>query len=203
MPPLELTTEELEALMQTAQVRPALDALVRAEAQNAEARPALRSHSTLRRLFPEQARDLVCPSCNGHLVLKDGRRGLFYGCDNWQDTKCSGSMDADQLSGRPLGTNKNKTAPFAQVAAAIPPREVVSENLIVARRRAKESIKLLTKKGARPKAESQAWLEEKLKVKSLMVDTFDEDTCFALIAIVNEELRPRNRFELIEDPLGD
>jgi hypothetical protein len=65
-----------------------------------EARPW--SHTTLQKAFPDQRRDLKCPRCKGDLLLKDGRFGFFYGCENWINLQCTGSMDCNQQTVEPF-----------------------------------------------------------------------------------------------------
>jgi hypothetical protein len=42
-----------------------------------------------------------CPKCDGDLRLKPGRFGIFYGCENYFKTGCSGSELADD-DGKPI-----------------------------------------------------------------------------------------------------
>ncbi len=47
-------------------------------------------------------RGLPCPDCGGTLYLRNGKFGLFYGCENYSKTLCRGSVSADR-QGLPLG----------------------------------------------------------------------------------------------------
>jgi len=190
MPNDSLTDEELMQLM---------NAVTEPEPPPVQAH----SKSALRRLYPDQARDVPCPKCNGRLELKDGRRGLFYGCANWIDTRCQGSVDADQATGQPLGTDKNWFAPFKKVVAALPPRVEVSPQLTQARNTAKNAMTRFYKNSGMEKSVAQNWLKTKLGVKELSLASFDEATCNEITRLVKERLRPRNRYELIDSSFDD
>lgn len=47
---------------------------------------------------------LKCPEegCKGVLVRREGVHGVFFGCTEWRNTKCPGSVQADE-HGRPVG----------------------------------------------------------------------------------------------------
>jgi ssDNA-binding Zn-finger/Zn-ribbon topoisomerase 1 len=49
-----------------------------------------------------QQRSIPCTECGGQLMLRRGRHGLFYGCENYP--VCEQTHGAHQESGDPLGT---------------------------------------------------------------------------------------------------
>ena len=61
------------------------------------------SKEDLDRLFPRQRRNLRCQRCTGMLVLRDGKNGIFYGCENWRNTQCKGSLNCNQQTAELLG----------------------------------------------------------------------------------------------------
>jgi len=74
-------------------------------------KPPLRTLETLGREFPGQRRDIPCRVCGAKLILKDGKNGLFYGCETWKDTRCKGSCNANQETAAPLvPTHKAKAS---------------------------------------------------------------------------------------------
>lgn len=50
--------------------------------------------------------ELECPECNGKMVLRNSRFGLFYGCMKFP--QCKATHGAHQHNGKPLGTPANK-----------------------------------------------------------------------------------------------
>lgn len=51
---------------------------------------------------PEVVADLTCPDCGVPMVLRLGTYGRFYGCANWENTKCPGTVSAHD-DGTPYG----------------------------------------------------------------------------------------------------
>lgn len=66
-----------------------------------------KSRGELETLFPDQRRDLICPDCGGKLVLKDGKFGIFYGCENWDTTGCTGAHGCYKKNAEPYGIPAN------------------------------------------------------------------------------------------------
>lgn len=54
--------------------------------------------------FDPDSVSLTCPECGGRLRLKPSRYGPFWGCENWAQTGCKGSVSAHKADGRPMGT---------------------------------------------------------------------------------------------------
>lgn len=64
--------------------------------------PRLASREILAQTYPYQRYDLKCPDCGALLILKDSKFGIFYGCVNWRETQCKGSISCNR-SAIPLG----------------------------------------------------------------------------------------------------
>lgn len=56
----------------------------------------------LRRQEPRVVADLKCPDCGAAMQLRVGRFGRFYGCSQYQETGCKGSVTARE-DGTPAG----------------------------------------------------------------------------------------------------
>ena len=66
----------------------------------------LTSREVLAQTYPKQRYDLECPDCGALLILKDSKFGIFYGCVNWRETQCKGSLSCNR-SAKPLGSPAN------------------------------------------------------------------------------------------------
>lgn len=47
-----------------------------------------------------------CPKCGADMVLRDGKRGKFYGCSNYPKTSCNGSLDYKPMAKKDDNTDK-------------------------------------------------------------------------------------------------
>lgn len=43
----------------------------------------------------QQQQALQCPLCKGLMILKHGKNGQFYGCNNWKENRCPATMKFD------------------------------------------------------------------------------------------------------------
>ena len=64
--------------------------------------------------FPNERLDLVCPECGAMLKLRNGKHGLFYGCEKYPKCKASHGAYPD---GRPKGTPGDKETRKARIYA--------------------------------------------------------------------------------------
>jgi hypothetical protein len=66
--------------------------------------------------WPGERHDLICPEkdCDGRMVLRSSKHGLFYGCSNYP--RCKGSHGAHP-DGSPLGTPADKETKRARIRA--------------------------------------------------------------------------------------
>jgi ssDNA-binding Zn-finger/Zn-ribbon topoisomerase 1 len=69
--------------------------------------PRFRTEEELNRDFPEQSRILKCADCQSPLVLREGRHGVFYGCEKYEETGCKGSHSCRQKDAKPYGIPGN------------------------------------------------------------------------------------------------
>lgn len=147
---------------------------------------ALRTAEELTAQFPKQLRSLQCPDCGARLVLKDGKYGIFYGCEKYQETGCKGSHNCNKTTAQPLGI----------------PADTETRK---ARRNAHEVFDLLWKsqglnKLTRPQA--YLWMQQNLKLSEAdaHIAMLDKAGCERLVRVVDRFLHPPTRFDR-EDPI--
>lgn len=73
---------------------------------------------------------LECPDCGANMSLKNGKFGLFYGCDTYKETLCRGSVSADK-HGEPLGQPVNAATRRARYVLRMAAREVYDEEGLI------------------------------------------------------------------------
>jgi len=68
--------------------------------------------------YPGEVHNLLCPEpgCDGRLILKESKYGLFYGCTEWPRTRCPGAHGAHP-DGTPLGIPASKETKQARMKA--------------------------------------------------------------------------------------
>lgn len=60
--------------------------------------------------------DLDCPKCDGKLMLRNSRYGLFWGCSNYKETGCKAAHGAHP-DGTPLGIPADDRTKQARIEA--------------------------------------------------------------------------------------
>jgi len=148
--------------------------------------PRLRSPEDLKAQFPFRRTNLKCPDCGAKLVLKDGKFGIFYGCEKYAETGCKGSHNCHKNTAEPLG---------------IP----ADSDTRKARREAHEVFDQLWRDQGLGKMSRQAayqWMQTHLKLseEDAHIARLDRAGCERLIKAVNRFLHPPNRFER-DDPI--
>ena len=53
-------------------------------------------------------KNLICPECGARLIYKPSKFGGFYGCENYQTTKCKGAIGCHVGTRTPLGVPANQ-----------------------------------------------------------------------------------------------
>jgi ssDNA-binding Zn-finger/Zn-ribbon topoisomerase 1 len=106
---LIFTDEELDNLVEKVPDPPAAQ----------EPEPRFRTRAELRTQFPRQSRTTLCPSCAQPLALRDGARGLFYGCQRFP--YCRGTVNANQETGMPSVTAYTYGGPQAAQVQRVEP----------------------------------------------------------------------------------
>jgi ssDNA-binding Zn-finger/Zn-ribbon topoisomerase 1 len=114
--------------------------------------------------------DLSCPDCGSNMILRKSKYGYFYGCQDYPETGCKGSVGS-----KPDGT-----------PIAVP----VSMNEKEARINATENFERLWKSGKMDRANSLAWLCNKMNCSrsEAYIARFNIQQCEALIYFINKEL---------------
>lgn len=115
--------------------------------------------------------DLGCPECGSNMILRKSRYGYFYGCQEFPETGCKGSVGA-----RPDGT-----------PVAMP----TSMNEKEARTNATETFERLWKSGKMDRHDAFAWLCVKMQCKrsEAYIARFTIQQCEALIHFIEIELK--------------
>lgn len=127
--------------------------------------------------------DIGCPECGANMILKKSRYGYFYGCQEFPETGCRGSVGA-RLDGTPI---------------AMP----ISANEKEARVNAIENFERLWKSGKMERQDAFVWLCTKMQCKrsEAHIARFTIQQCEALINFVELELQGwKYKYETSYDP---
>jgi len=173
-------------------------------------KPPLRTLETLGREFPGQRRDIPCRVCGAKLILKDGKNGLFYGCETWKDTRCKGSCNANQETAAPLvPTHKAKASellndPIAEYQPVPTSRKKLlkpkPDDLQNAQVELADQFNQLWVTGKMKRRDAYAWLAGALGLtRELNFGAFDMKTCQLAIKTVRRKLHPIDRFEIMDE----
>lgn len=140
----------------------------------------LRSPEQLAAEFPLQRRDLLCPDCGAKLVLKDGRYGIFYACEKWNETSCRGSHNCNKRTAEPLGV----------------PADGATRRL---RMETHEILDQLWKSGRMSRNETYQWLSKVMGMVDAHVGKFNDDDCRRAIKLCRKKLGIETRFDRINE----
>jgi len=115
--------------------------------------------------------DLGCPDCGSNMILRKSRYGYFYGCQEFPETGCKGSVGA-RADGTPVAMPTSMTEKEARIDAT-------------------ENFERLWKSGKMDRKDAFVWLCKKMKCQrsEAHIARFTVQQCEALINFVNRELR--------------
>lgn len=148
--------------------------------------PRLRTEEELAAEFPNWRRDMDCPECDGKLVLKDGKFGIFYGCERYRETGCKGAHNCHKRTAEPLGI----------------PADWETRQL---RKKAHEVFDLLWKAKSlsnMSRQDAYRWMQANLGLSEsdAHIAKLDKAGCEKLIRAVDRYVNPPTRFDR-EDPI--
>lgn len=151
---------------------------------------ALRTVAELAQLFPRQRTDIACRLCGSGLILKDGRRGLFYGCNKWSSTGCKGSCNSSP-TGEPIG--------YAPVQLFRGQPGSPSPEVQRVQQEAQSKFNRIWMTGKMKRKEAYAWLSATLGVPNAQFVRLDIETCQRAIRAIDRELNPIDRFQMMDE----
>lgn len=144
----------------------------------------LRTSEELDRAYPRQRRDLVCPECGKKLILKDGKFGIFYGCETWHETGCKGAHNCHKDTAEPHGRPADQAT----------------------RDKRKEAHAIFDKLwagGGMRRDSAYGWMRTQLGLSEEEghIGMMDIPMCDRLIQLVRRQLGDVTRFERIDDDI--
>lgn len=158
-----------------------LEDLFRAKVAN-----RFRSPDELAEQYPYQAQ-LTCPDCGARLILKEGKFGIFYGCERYHETGCRGAHNC-RLPGVPAGipANTETRALRKQVLNAL-------EDLSTPKGNPNE--------GSPSSRYDWDWLSENLHLtrQEMQVASLDKDGCLKILKAIKRYNTPYTRFDREDD----
>lgn len=150
-----------------------------------------RTPDELAEQYPHRAQ-LTCPDCGAQLILKEGKFGIFYGCERYRETGCKGSHNC----------------PSPGVPAGIP----ANAETRAMRRKALEALTNLFEpkghKDERPASGSKwdpVWIQKNLNLslEETRVASLDIAGCQKILKAVERYNTPYTRFDREDDLLLD